>query len=159
MLKLSKMTDYGTVIMTAMICEPQRSRSATEIAAATHVPAPTVSKILKLLAHGGLVVSSRGARGGYMLVRPPAQISMADIIEAMDGKGARSGRGERETCTVTPGLCGADPVCVVRSNWQRINRAVLGALRNITLDQMGVPAEADADTGPGGFTAVARKRG
>lgn len=154
MLKLSKMTDYGTVIMTAMVAEPQRSRSATEIAAATQVPAPTVSKILKLLARGGLVVSSRGARGGYMLVRPATQISMADIIEAMDGKG---GLGARQACSVTPGVCGADPACVVRSNWQRINRAVLGVLRDITLDQMGAPAgdEAMAD----GFTALSRKTG
>ncbi len=133
MLRLSKMADYGTVVMTAMITEPERTRSAAEIAAAIHVPVPTVSKILKILARGGLVVSLRGAKGGYLLAHPANQISLVDIIHAMDGP-----IGMTE-CSVTPGLCSQESGCAVRANWQRINHAVLGVLREITLDQMIVP--------------------
>ena len=139
MLRLSKMADYGTVVMTAMIREPERSRSAAEIAAAIHVPVPTVSKILKILARGGLVVSLRGAKGGYLLARPSERISMADIIDAMDGP-----IGMTE-CSVTPGLCIQESGCAVRANWQRINQAVLGVLRDITLDQMIVPVSQQVD--------------
>ena len=133
MFRLSKMADYGTVVMTAMIHEPERSRSAAEIAAAIHVPVPTVSKILKILTRGGLLVSLRGAKGGYLLVRPPAQISLVDIIYAMDGP-----IGMTE-CSVTPGLCTQESSCAVRANWLRINHAVLAVLRTITLDLMIAP--------------------
>lgn len=141
MLRLSKMADYGTVVMTAMIGEPQRSRSAAEISAAIHVPVPTVSKILKILARSGLLVSLRGAKGGYLLARPPADITLVDIIHAMDGP-----IGMTE-CSVTPGLCTQESGCAVRANWQRINRAVLGVLQQITLDQMLVPVAQSIDTG------------
>lgn len=139
MLRLSKMADYGTVVMTAMIREPQRSRSAAEIAAAIHVPVPTVSKILKILARGGLVVSLRGAKGGYLLAHPANQISMVDIIHAMDGP-----IGMTE-CSVTPGLCNQESGCAVRANWQRINHAVLAVLQQITLDQMIEPVAQPID--------------
>lgn len=139
MLRLSKMADYGTVVMTAMVHEPDRSRSAAEIAAAIRVPAPTVSKILKILARGGLVVSLRGARGGYLLSRPAEEITLADIIDAMDGP-----IGMTE-CSVTPGLCSQEAGCVVRANWQRVNQAVVGVLREVTLDQMIAPLARQAD--------------
>lgn len=139
MLRLSKMADYGTVVLTALARQPERNRSAADIAAAIHVPPPTVSKILKLLARGGLVTSLRGARGGYLLARAPARISMADIIHAMDGP-----IGMTE-CSVTPGLCTQEAACAVRANWQRVNRAVLGVLRDITLDQMLQPVEQAVD--------------
>lgn len=139
MLRLSKMADYGTVVMTTMISEPERSRSAAEIAAAIHVPMPTVSKILKILARGGLVVSLRGARGGYMLSRPAEQISLVDVIKVMDGP-----IGMTE-CSVTPGMCSQESGCVVRANWLRINTAVLGVLQEITLDQMIAPVPRPVD--------------
>lgn len=139
MLRLSKMADYGTVVMTALISEPERSRSAAEIAAGIHVPAPTVSKILKMLARGGLVASLRGAKGGYLLARPADEISLADIIDTMDGP-----IGMTE-CSVTPGLCSQEAGCVVRANWQRINREVLGVLQAITLDQMVKPVAQPVD--------------
>jgi FeS assembly SUF system regulator len=134
MIKLSKMADYGTVVMTAMVHEPERSRSAAEVAAAIHVPVPTVSKILKMLTRGGLLVSVRGVRGGYLLARPSGEITLVDIIHAMDGP-----IGMTE-CSVTPGLCTQESGCTVRATWQRVNQAVLGVLREITLDQMVVPA-------------------
>lgn len=133
MLRLSKMADYGTVVMTAMVHEQERSRSAAEIAAAIHVPVTTVSKILKTLARGGLLLSLRGAKGGYLLSRPADEITLADIIDAMDGP-----IGMTE-CSVTPGLCSQEAGCVVRANWQRVNQAVLGVLRETTLAQMIAP--------------------
>lgn len=139
MLKLSKMADYGTVVMTAMIREPERSRSAAEIAAAIHVPLPTISKILKILTRGKLIVSVRGAKGGYLLAHPADQISLVDIIHAMDGPVGMT------ECSVTPGLCAQESGCVVRANWLRINRAVLGVLREITLDQMIAPVAQPVD--------------
>lgn len=133
MLRLSKMADYGTVVMTAMVREPERSRSAAEIAAAIQVPATTVSKILKTLARAGLLLSLRGAKGGYLLSRAAEEITLADIIDAMDGP-----IGMTE-CSVTPGLCSQEAGCVVRANWQRVNQAVLGVLRETTLAQMSTP--------------------
>lgn len=146
MLRLSKMADYGTVILAAMADEPQRSRSAAEIADTIRVPAPTVSKVLKILGRGGLVASQRGARGGYLLSRPPGEITLAEIILAMDGP-----IGMTE-CSVTPGLCTQESSCAVRANWLRINRAVFGVLREITLDQLSAPIPQPVDT-----SALARK--
>lgn len=139
MLRLTKMADYGTVVLTAMIAEPERQRSAAEIAATIRVPAPTVSKILKILMRGGLVLSLRGAKGGYLLSRPPEEISLADIIHVMDGP-----IGMTE-CSVTPGLCSQETGCAVRANWQRVNHAVIGVLREITLDQMIQPVTRPVD--------------
>ena len=134
------MADYGTVVMTALTHDAETSRSAPEIAAAIHVPVPTVSKILKILARGGLVVSLRGARGGYLLARPAGQISLVDIIDAMDGP-----IGMTE-CSVTPGLCAQESPCAVRANWQRINQAVIGVLQNITLAEMLTPVNRPVNT-------------
>lgn len=139
MLRLTKMADYGTIVLTAMIAEPERQRSAAEIAATIRVPAPTVSKILKILMRGGLVLSLRGAKGGYLLSRPPEEISLADIIHVMDGP-----IGMTE-CSVTPGLCSQETGCAVRANWQRVNHAVIGVLREITLDQMIQPVTRPVD--------------
>ncbi len=133
MLRMSKMADYGTVILTTMLRQPERIQSAAEIAADIRVPAPTVSKILKILTREGLVVSLRGSHGGYILARPADRISMAQIIEAMDGP-----IGMTE-CSITPGLCSQEPSCPVRANWQQVNRIVLQALQQVTLDQMVQP--------------------
>jgi FeS assembly SUF system regulator len=130
MLRMSKLADYGSVILTTMVREPQRIQSAMEIAAAIHVPVPTVSKVLKILTREGLVLSLRGAKGGYQLSRPPSQISMAEVIQAMDGP-----IGMTE-CSITPGLCTQESDCAVRANWQRINLIVLQSLEKVTLDQM-----------------------
>lgn len=140
MLKMSKLADYGTVILTTMVHHPERLQSAAEIAAAIHVPVPTVSKILKMLAREGLVLSLRGAKGGYMLSRPANEISVAEIIQAMDGS-----IGMTE-CSITPGLCTQESNCTVRANWQRINRIVMQSLERIMLDEMIQPVAQPVDT-------------
>ncbi|WP_025917548.1 SUF system Fe-S cluster assembly regulator [Herminiimonas sp. CN] len=133
MLRMSKMADYGTVILTTMVHQPERIQSAAGIAAVIRVPVPTVSKILKILTREGLVTSLRGAKGGYLLSRPPTEITISHIINAMDGP-----IGMTE-CSITPGLCSQESGCPVRANWQRVNRVVLDALDQVTLDQMIQP--------------------
>lgn len=138
MLRLSKLTDYGTVIMTYMAREPCMLHTAREITDQTHVALPTVSKVLKRLAHAGLLVSYRGVNGGYSLARAPREITVAEIIMALEGP-----IGLTE-CSSSPGLCHQEPLCPIRPNWQRINRAVLATLERITLAEMVQPA-ASAD--------------
>lgn len=139
MLKMSKLADYGTVILSTMVRQPEQVQSAADVAAIVHVPVPTVSKILKMLAREGLVISLRGARGGYLLARPPSQISIAQIIGAMDGP-----IGMTE-CSITPGLCMQESGCPVRANWQRVNRVVLQALQQVTLEHMMQPVAEPVD--------------
>lgn len=140
MLRMSKMADYGTVILTAMAHQPERTRNAAEIGAVTRLPVPSVSKILKIFVREGLVVSLRGAKGGYTLSRPPAEISTAQILNAIDGP-----IGMTE-CSVTPGLCSRETGCPVRVNWQRVNRLMLQALEQITLEQMIQPVVETVDS-------------
>ena len=109
--------------------------NATEIASATELPQPIVSKILKLLTRRDLLVSQRGAKGGYVLARAADQISIAQIIEAVEGP-----IGITECVDETPGECSQEPICPVRSNWQQINHAVRDALERITLQEMSHPA-------------------
>lgn len=139
MLRMSKLADYGTVILTTMVREPERIQSATDVAALVRVPVATVSKILKILTREGLVLSMRGAKGGYLLARPASQISVAQIINAMDGP-----IGMTE-CSITPGLCTQESYCPVRANWQSINQVVLQALQQISLEQMIQPASGKID--------------
>lgn len=134
MLKLGKLADYGTMLMTALAAEPARLHSAQELAAHTHVAAPTVSKLLKLLSKNGLVESLRGARGGYRLARDPAKITVADVISAIDGP-----IGLTE-CSVHKGDCAIESSCGVRGNWRLINTAIHQALRSVTLAEMALPA-------------------
>lgn len=130
MFRLSKLTDYGTVVMTYLARQPNQVCSANEIAEGLHLTVPTVSKILKLLARENLVVSQRGVKGGYMLARPPGAISMAEVITAMEGA-----IGLTE-CGSTPGLCIHESCCTVRPNWQRINQGVRALLESVTLAEM-----------------------
>ena len=133
MLKLSKLTDYATVLMTALAADPARLHSAHELADRTHVAEPTVAKLLKQLTRGGLVESLRGAQGGYRLARPAGKITMADIIAVLEGPIALT------QCSVHKGGCAIEPHCGVRSNWRLINSAIRAALEAVTLAEMTMP--------------------
>ncbi len=133
MLRLSKLTDYGTVIMTFMAHAPEAVHTARDIASKVHVALPTVSKLLKLLAQEGLLHSYRGASGGYRLARAPRDISVAAIIRSLEGP-----IGLTE-CSSSPGLCHQETVCPIRPNWQTINRAILQTLEKTTLEEMAQP--------------------
>ena len=133
MLRLSKLTDYGIVLMTAMAAESERLFSAPELSMSTSLEQPTVSKVLKILAKSGLIQSFRGAHGGYMIDGQPQQISVADVITAMEGP-----IGITE-CSVHEGLCAQEAVCALRSNWRRISSAIETALADVTLEEMTRP--------------------
>jgi FeS assembly SUF system regulator len=133
MLRLSKLTDYGIVLMTAMAAESERLFSAPELSMSTSLEQPTVSKVLKILAKSGLIQSFRGAHGGYMIEGQPQQISVADVITAMEGP-----IGITE-CSVHEGLCAQEAVCALRSNWRRISSAIETALADVTLEEMTRP--------------------
>ncbi len=136
MLRITKLTDYGVALLAHFAAssgaEPQNARDA---AAAMNLPLPTVSKILKALSRGGLLVSHRGAKGGYELSRPPERISVAEVIGAIEGP-----IGITECMASAPGTCAQEPLCGVRANWRIINEAVQGALEKITLAEMLRPA-------------------
>jgi len=133
MLRLSKLTDYGALVMTLLAREPARLRSATEIAECTHVSPPTVSKLLKILAKSGLVESERGHHGGYRLARLPAQISVAEIIAALEGPLALT------ECSSDDSDCTIAHDCSVSANWQRINGVINDALEKVSLAEMAAP--------------------
>ena len=133
MLRVSKLTDYATVVMTVLADQPERVHSAQELAERARLELPTVSKLLKQLAHAGLAESFRGVNGGYRLTRAPQRISIAEIVTAMEGP-----IGMTE-CSAHSGLCGHEPHCGVRVNWQRINQAIAQALGSVTLADMLKP--------------------
>jgi FeS assembly SUF system regulator len=130
MLRVSKLTDYATVVMASLAAAGDSVMSAQALADRARLEVPTVSKLLKQLAQAGLVVSTRGINGGYRLVRAPDRISIADIVTAMEGPIRMT------ECSAQAGLCGHEPHCGVRVNWQRINQAIAGALANVTLADM-----------------------
>ncbi|MGB0134139.1 SUF system Fe-S cluster assembly regulator [Dokdonella sp.] len=136
MLRVSKLTDYATVVMTCLaLSESDEILSAQQLAERAHLEVPTVSKLLKQLAHAGLVESKRGVNGGYRLARVPRSISVADIVTAMEGP-----IGMTECCAHS-GSCHHEPHCGVRVNWQRISQAIRVALEGVTLaDMISVPS-------------------
>lgn len=141
MLRISRLTDYGTLALTHMASHPGRLFSAPDLAATLGLGAPTVSKVLKLLARRDLVRSARGLHGGYSLAREPEQITVADIVDAFEEQSF----GLTE-CSAEPGLCDFEGSCRIRANWQRINRIVRTTLETVTLADMMrvVPMEAPA---------------
>ena len=134
MLRVTKLTDYASVVMTVLATRPDEVLSATELAEAAGLEPPTVSKLLKPLAQAGLVEGLRGVRGGYRLTRPATGISLIEIVEAMEGP-----LGMTE-CSLHDGQCGIEQSCGVRANWRRINDVVADALRGISLAEMLRPA-------------------
>ena len=134
MLRMTKQADYGIVLLTQMARQPERRFAASDLASETHLPPPTVSKILKLLARDGLLVSQRGVKGGYRLARDPQAITIAEMIVALDGPIAFT-----ECIDDFPGECSQESTCRLRANWQRINDAVRTALEGISLDELTHP--------------------
>lgn len=130
MLRMSKLTDYGIVVMSHLAHEADRPHTAAELAQETQVSQPTVSKILKLLTREGLLESYRGAKGGYRLSRSAGEISMAEIIDALEGPIAIT------ECSSESGNCDQEPHCTVRSHWQWINQTIYTALDGVSLDEM-----------------------
>lgn len=135
MIRIAKLTDYAIVLLTYVARDTTGAvHAARDLATASHLPVPTVSKILKCLSRGGLLVSHRGVAGGYSLAKAPRAISLAEIIEVMEGTVALT-----ECSTSCPGACAIEQVCPVRQNWRKINRVVLRSLEGLTLLDMTEP--------------------
>ena len=134
MIRITKQTDYGIVLMTHLAAGSGRRYNAPDLAMETNLPLPMVSKILKLLARDGLLDSHRGAKGGYALARDASEITVDEIITSLEGPVAIT-----ECIDAAPGECEHEPGCPTRANWQVINRAVRRALEGITLAEMTHP--------------------
>jgi FeS assembly SUF system regulator len=130
MIRITKQTDYGIVLLTHLAANADRQYAAPELAAEARLPLPMVSKILKLLARDGLLASHRGVKGGYSLARPAEEISMAEIIAALEGPIAIT------ECISVESDCSHVALCPVSANWRRINEAVRTALEGISLAEM-----------------------
>ena len=134
MLKLSKLTDYSVVVL-VRLADENGIQTSGGIAATTGVPEPTVAKVLKIMTAAGLVLSQRGARGGYRLARPIAAISVAEVIMAIDGPIALTACVEHSAT-----VCDASSLCPVKGRWDTVNTAIHDALSAITLADMRAPA-------------------
>ncbi|MBM4197162.1 MAG: SUF system Fe-S cluster assembly regulator [Gammaproteobacteria bacterium] len=134
MLKISRLTDYATMILVHLATRPERVSSASDIAESTHVALPTTQKVLKLLARSGLVVSARGSEGGYALGRSANAISASDILDVLEGPIAIT------ECSATHSHCELESLCQVGGAWQKINKAIRAALGDITLADLCRPA-------------------
>lgn len=135
MLRLSKLTDYGIVLLASLARDGSReSRNARQLAAGTELPVPVVSKVLKQLARGGVLESQRGARGGYSLALPAQRISVAAVIGALEGPVAIT------ECASGPSVCSHEGTCAVRDPVHVLNNVVREALATVSLADLIDPA-------------------
>ena len=138
MLRLSKLTDYAVVVLTRLARDgtaPSGSvQTALSLAGETGIAEPTVAKVMKILAHAGLVEGVRGPRGGYRLTRPLATMPLSDVIVAIDGPIALTACVDGGS-----GMCEAEGICPVRGRWDPVNDAIRRALSGITLADLAPP--------------------
>ena len=140
MIRVSKLADYGILLMTWFAWRQARPtggpdrRSSADLSRETGLPAPTVSKLLRLLSRAGLLDAQRGAQGGYALARTPREVSVADVIAAIEGPIALM-----DCLDDTTPDCGVESLCPTRTNWNRINAAIRTALEAISLEEMAQP--------------------
>jgi FeS assembly SUF system regulator len=131
MIKLSRMSDYAVVVLEALSRREGEGQSASQIAASVKLPEPTVAKVLKQMAAGGLVTSQRGVNGGYTIARAPDEISVFDIVSVIEGRLSLTAcvEGDHDPCA----LSGA---CAMTGRWDLVNAAVRKAFEDITLADM-----------------------
>jgi FeS assembly SUF system regulator len=134
MIRLSRLADYGVILMTHIASSPESLHTASAVAGAAHVPEPTAAKILKALSRHGLLESHRGAGGGYELARVSSEITAAEIIVALDGPIALTECLDEDT-----GPCVLETFCPTRGNLYKINQAIHRALDDITLADLVSP--------------------
>jgi FeS assembly SUF system regulator len=130
MLRMTRLTDYSTVILAQLAETPGEPMAATTLAERTHIAAPTVSKLLKQLQRAGLVISTRGLHGGYQLALPAREISAAAILDALEGPLALT------ECASSSVRCGLQHSCKVSAVWQRLNMAFRRSLDTISLAEL-----------------------
>lgn len=133
MFRISKLTDYGTMVMVYLAHHQHSVKTAKDITEETKIALPTVTKLLKILTRGKLLCSYRGMNGGYSLAKAPDQISIVNIVEAIEGT-----IGLTE-CSIQASHCYLEGKCITRHNWRFINQAIYQALYKINLADMAEP--------------------
>jgi FeS assembly SUF system regulator len=134
MIRITRQTDYGILLLSQMASRPMTEvHTAKNAAQRSKIPLPMTSKILKALARGGLLVSHRGVKGGYRLAATAEHISIGDVIQALEGPFGIT------ACSFNPGACEQEGSCPVQSNWKRISLAMLDALDRIPLSDLVLP--------------------
>lgn len=134
MIRLSRMADYALVLMSRMASDQEAVHNALGMSGATGLPTPTVSKVLATLARHGLLSSVRGAKGGYRLASSPEDVSVAEIIGAIDGPIALT-----QCIEHAPGVCDIETLCPCRAPWQVINDVVRRSLEGVSLAELAAP--------------------
>jgi FeS assembly SUF system regulator len=130
MIILSKLADYGVIVASHLAAFPERQITAAALAAEARLPRATVAKLLKALAHGGVVAGARGAAGGYRLARDASAISVAEVVAAIDGAIGVT------QCSIHEPDCQRTNFCSTRPHWRRINDVVGTALAAVSLAEM-----------------------
>ena len=131
MIKLSKLTDYAVVVLTALAERSGQVVAVSVLSKETGPPEPTVSKGLKQLSSAGVIESERGANGGYKLPVGPQDVKIIDVITAMDGPVAIA------ACVEEHGAdCNYKEKCPIKGKWDPVNNAILGALEGVSLADM-----------------------
>jgi len=147
MIRLGKLTDYAIVVMTSASRPDGELHSVARLAERTGIPAPTVAKLVKILAGAGLMESRRGASGGYVLARDPAHLTVAEIVTAVEGPIAIT-----SCVSESADACGVETLCPMRGGWEKINLALRSALNGVTLADMTgpplLPPHSHRDTPP-----------
>lgn len=133
-MRLSNLADYAVVLLSAAVRKGEARLNATCLSAETGVPLPTAQKLIGKLSGAGLLVSARGGNGGFRLARAAEQITLADIVEAVEGPIAL-------TACVEAGRhdCGLDHQCQVKPHWDVVNGAMRGALAGVSLASLAAP--------------------
>jgi FeS assembly SUF system regulator len=143
MIRLAKLTDYGLLLMTSMARKGKTSvHNARDLALLTQLPLPTATQVLKQLLQSGLLVSHRGINGGYSLAKEPADISLAEVIAAIEGPIALT-----ECSTDVTGLCDLERSCPIKTNQRVISEIVRGALQKVMLSDLAQPLQLTAIRG------------
>lgn len=130
MIRISKMTDYALVILAFLSKEPHQFVQASDVALNTHVNKPTAAKVLKALARNGMLASFRGVNGGYKLTRMPEDISVAEVIQILEGPMAIM------ECTLGKGHCNIYDSCEMNTSWHKINHVIIKALDTVKLSDL-----------------------
>lgn len=133
MLRISKLTDYSTIILAAMAAEPENLHTAQDLSKQTQIAGPTVGKVLKALTKAQLLHSQRGAQGGYRLNRSPKNIALSEILSALEGPFAIT------ECNSQHHQCHHERVCQMSRHWQTINQVIHSTLTKISLADLITP--------------------
>ena len=136
MIKISKMADYSIVILSCFVASVKGDiLSANDISNKTSLPLPTVSKILKLLVKGNILVSHRGVQGGYSLERYADEVTVGEVVKSIDGPIALT------ACVDDTDDCSVEPVCPMSGGWDTLNAKINQAFEEVKLSEIAAPID------------------